>query len=58
MSFLGTRAGPLADLALIISMSGFIILCLGVIYAKKGNFSNHFRLTRLAVLLAIIAFLL
>ncbi len=58
MSFLGTRAGPLADLALIISMSGFIILCLGVIYAKKGIFSRHFKMTRLAVLVTIIAFLL
>ena len=58
MSFLGTRAGPLADLALIISLAGFIILCLGVVYAKRGIFSRHFKMTRLAVILAIIAFIL
>ncbi len=58
MSFLGTRAGPLADLALIISIVAFIILCLGVVYAKRGIFSRHFKMTRLAVLLTIIAFIL
>ncbi len=58
MGFLGTRAGPLADLALIISIAGFILLCLGVIYSKRGIFSRHFKMTRLAVLLTIIAFLL
>ncbi len=58
MSFLGTRAGPLADLALIISIVAFIILCLGVVYAKRGIFSRHFKMTRLAVILAIIAFIL
>jgi hypothetical protein len=57
MSFLGTRAGPLADLALIISIAGFIILCFGVVYAKKGIFQRHFKMTRLAVLLASIAFM-
>jgi uncharacterized membrane protein YozB (DUF420 family) len=57
MSFLGTRAGPLADLALIISIAGFIILCLGVVYAKKGIFPRHFKMTRLVVLLASIAFM-
>lgn len=58
MGFLGTRAGPLADLALIIAIAGFVILCLGVIYAKRGILSRHFKLTRLTVLLTIIAFLL
>ncbi len=57
MGFLGTRAGPLADLALIISVAGFIILCLGVVYAKRGIFVRHFKMTRLAVLLLIIAFI-
>jgi NAD/NADP transhydrogenase beta subunit len=57
MSFLGTRAGPLADLALIISIAGFIILCLGVVYAKRGILLRHFKMTRLAVLLLIIAFI-
>ncbi len=57
MSFLGTRAGPLADLALIISIAGFIIVCLGVVYAKKGIFLSHFRMTRLAVLLTSVAFM-
>jgi NAD/NADP transhydrogenase beta subunit len=57
MGFLGTRAGPLADLALIISIAGFIILCLGVVYAKRGILLRHFKLTRLAVLLLIIAFI-
>ena len=58
MSFLGTRAGPLADLALVISIVAFTILCLGVVYAKRGIFSRHFKMTRLAVILAVIAFLL
>ncbi len=57
MSFLGTRAGPIADLALIISMAGFITLCLGVVYAKRGVFTRHFKMTRLAVLLTSIAFM-
>ncbi|VVB87651.1 Uncharacterised protein [uncultured archaeon] len=57
MGFLGTRAGPLADIALIISIAGFIILCLGVMYAKRGIFVRHFKMTRLAVLLLIIAFI-
>jgi uncharacterized membrane protein YozB (DUF420 family) len=57
MSFLETRAGPLADLALIISIAGFIILCLGVAYAKRGIFVEHFKMERLAVFLASVAFL-
>jgi NAD/NADP transhydrogenase beta subunit len=57
MGFLGTRAGPLADLALIISVAGFLILCLGVVYAKRRILLRHFRMTRLAVLLLIIAFI-
>ena len=57
MGFLGTMAGPLADLALIISIAGFIILCLGVVYAKRGILLTHFKMTRLAVLLLIMAFI-
>ncbi len=57
MGFLGTRAGPLADLALIISIAGFIVLCLGVVYAKRGVFVRHFTMTRLAVFLLVIAFI-
>ncbi len=57
MGFLGTRAGPLADLALIISIAGFIIFCLGVVYAKRGILPRHFKMERLAVLLLIIAFI-
>ncbi len=57
MSFLGTRAGPFADLALIIQITGFIILCLGVMYAKRKDFLKHFTLERVTVLLAVIAFL-
>ncbi len=57
MGFLGTRAGPLADLALTISIAGFMILCLGVVYAKRGILLKHFKFTRLAVLLLIIAFI-
>lgn len=57
MGFLGTRAGPLADLALIISIAGFIILFLGVVYAKRGILPRHFKMERLAVFLLIIAFI-
>ena len=57
MSFLGTRAGPFADIALVIQITGFIILCLGVVYAKRKDFLKHFALERVTVLLAVIAFL-
>jgi uncharacterized membrane protein YozB (DUF420 family) len=57
MSFLGTKAGPFADLALVIQITGFVILCLGVIYAKRKDFLKHFTLERVTVLLAVIAFL-
>ncbi|HEY9246055.1 MAG TPA: hypothetical protein VIO11_04335 [Candidatus Methanoperedens sp.] len=57
MSLLGTRAGLFADLALIISIVGFIILCLGVVYAKRGIFTQHFLMTRVAVLMTGIAFI-
>jgi NAD/NADP transhydrogenase beta subunit len=57
MGFLGTRAGPLADLALIISIAGFILLCFGVVYAKRGILLSHFKMAKLAVLLLIIAFI-
>lgn len=57
MGFLGTRAGPLADLALIISIAGFIILFLGVVYAKRGILPRHFKMERLAIFLLIIAFI-
>lgn len=57
MSFLGTRAGPFADLALVIQIIGFIILCLGVMYVKRKDFLKHFTLERVTVFLAVIAFL-
>ncbi len=57
MSILGTRAGLFADLALIIQITGFIILCLGVMYVKRKDFLKHFTLERITVLLAVIAFL-
>jgi hypothetical protein len=57
MGFLGTRAGPLADLALIISIAGLVILCLGIVHAKRGILLRHFKMTRIAVLLLIIAFI-
>lgn len=57
MSILSTRAGLFADLALIIQIAGFIILCLGVMYAKRKDFLKHFTLERVTVLLAVIAFL-
>ena len=57
MGFLGTRAGPFADMALVIQITGFIILCLGVMYAKRKDFLKHFALERVTVLLAVIAFL-
>jgi uncharacterized membrane protein YozB (DUF420 family) len=57
MSFLSTRAGPFADLALVIQITGFIILCLGVMYVKRKDFLKHFTLERITVLLAVIAFL-
>lgn len=57
MGFLGTRAGPFSDLTLIISIAGFIILCFSVLYAKRGNLLNHFKMTRLAVFLLVIVFI-
>ncbi len=57
MGFLGTRAGPFADLTLIIQIAGFIILCLGVMYVKRRNFLRHFKMTRVAVFIGVIAFI-
>ncbi len=57
MGFLGTRAGPFADLTLIISIAGFIIICLSVVYAKRKILSTHFKMARFAVLLLIIGFI-
>lgn len=57
MGFLGTRAGPFADLTLIISIAGFIILCLSIVYAKRQILSKHFKMARFAVLLLIIVFI-
>jgi hypothetical protein len=54
MGFLGTRAGPFADLTLIISIAGFIILCLSIVYAKRQILSKHFKMARFTVLLLII----
>ncbi|VVB93090.1 Uncharacterised protein [uncultured archaeon] len=56
MGFLGTKAGPFADLTLIISIASFIILCLSIVYAKRKILSRHFRMARIAMLLLIIAF--
>ncbi|VVB54703.1 Uncharacterised protein [uncultured archaeon] len=58
MGFLGTRAGLFADLSLIISIAGFIILCSGVVYAKRGILLRHFKMTRIAVILTVTAFIL
>jgi uncharacterized membrane protein YozB (DUF420 family) len=57
MGFLGTRAGPFADLTLIISIAGFIILCLGVVYAKRQILPKHFKMAKFAILLLIIVFI-
>ena len=57
MSILGTRAGLFADLALILQIAGFVILCLGVISAKKGDFLKHFTAARVTVLLGVMTFL-
>lgn len=57
MGFLGTEASLFADMALIIQAVGFIILISGGIHVKKGNLPIHFKLTRTAVLLGVIAFI-
>ena len=48
MAFLGTRAGSLADLALIFSITGFVLLFIGVLYAKRRLLLGHFEMSRLA----------
>jgi uncharacterized membrane protein YozB (DUF420 family) len=58
MAFLGTRAGSSADLALIFSIIGFIILFIGVLYAKRRVLQSHFEMARLAVGLTVIAFII
>ncbi|HLE06710.1 MAG TPA: hypothetical protein VI790_05115 [Candidatus Nanoarchaeia archaeon] len=55
MSFLGTRSLLFADLSLIIQIIGFVILCIAVVYAKKKVFKKHFLMTRITVLLAVVA---
>ncbi len=57
MSILGTRAGLMADLAIIIQTAAFIILISGVIYIKKKDYQRHFKLADIAVFFAILSFL-
>ena len=58
MAFLGTRASLPADLALIFSITGFVLLFIGVLYAKRRVLLGHFEMARLAVVLTTIAFIL
>jgi uncharacterized membrane protein YozB (DUF420 family) len=57
MSFLGTRAGILADMTLIIQIVAFVLLFSGVIYAKKKKYPEHFKIAYLVVFLGLLAFL-
>ncbi len=57
MNFPGTYAGFFANLTLIIQTAAFMILLLGVIQAKKKNFSKHFKAADIAVISGILAFL-
>jgi uncharacterized membrane protein YozB (DUF420 family) len=57
MSILGTQAGLMADLAIIVQTSAFVILVSGVIYIKKKNYQRHVNLADIAVFLGILSFL-
>ncbi len=57
MNFPVTYAGLPANLTLIIQTAAFMILLLGVIQAKKKNFSKHFKAADIAVISGILAFL-
>ncbi len=57
MSFLGTQAVFLADLTLIVQIAAFVILLSGVIYVKKKNLQNHFKMADIAVFFGLLAFL-
>ncbi len=57
MSFLGTQAVFLADLTLIVQIAAFVILSSSVIYVKKKNFQNHFKMADIAVFCGLLAFL-
>jgi hypothetical protein len=56
MGFLGTRASSFSDLVLIAQTAGFLILLLGLIYAKKKNFLNHDKMAKIAVLIGSLSF--
>jgi len=57
MSILGTRAGLIADLAIIVQAAAFIILVSGVIYIKKKNYQRHVKLADIAVFFGMLSFL-
>lgn len=56
MNFLGTYAGFLAYLTLILQTAAFIILLFGVMHAKKKRFLKHFKTADIAVISGILAF--
>ncbi len=57
MSILGTQAGLMADLAIIVQTIAFIILVSGVVYIKKKNYQRHVQLADVAVFLGVLSFL-
>jgi len=57
MGFLGTEANQFADITLIAQAAGYLLLILGVVFAKKSNLKQHIRLTQFAVMLGLISFL-
>ena len=57
MSFPGTTASFLANLALIVQIAGFMILLFGVMHAKRKKFLKHFKTADITVIFGILAFL-
>jgi hypothetical protein len=56
MGLLGTRASSFSDLVLIAQTAGFLILFLGLIYAKKKKFLKHDKLAKISVLIGSLSF--
>jgi uncharacterized membrane protein YozB (DUF420 family) len=57
MGFFGTHASSLADLNLILIMSGFLILFQAIAFVKQKNFKIHIKMANTAVVLGSLSFI-
>jgi uncharacterized membrane protein YozB (DUF420 family) len=57
IGFLGTGAGQFADIVLIAQTIGYLLLVLGVWFAKRLDFNKHIRMAQFAVSLGLMSLL-